>query len=80
MKRSCLMAWNVSLMGMDERQTLPYHDDVFPGLLDVSGECIEPDCIVEGPQGEPQPGYRKHIVGDCIAIDRPQSENSDTNG
>ena len=49
----------------------PYHDDVFPGLLDVSGECIEPDCTVEGPQGEPQPGYRKHIVGDCIAIDRP---------
>ena len=58
-----------------------YPDDVYPGLLDVSGACIEPDCTVEGPQGEPQPGYREHSgFGDCIAIDRPQSANIDTNG
>ena len=59
----------------------PFRDDVFPGLLDVSGECIEPDCTVEGPQGEPQPGYREYGgFGDCMAIDRPESQNSDTNG
>ena len=59
----------------------PYRDTVFLGLLDVSGECIEPDCTVEGPQGEPQPGYREYGgFGDCIAIDRPQSENNDTDG
>ena len=52
-----------------------------PGLLDVSGKCRVPNCTVEGPQGEPQPGYRQYSWGgDCIAIDRPQSENSDTNG
>ena len=57
----------------------PWSDDVNPGLLDVSGECIKPDCTVEGPQGEPQPGYREYSwVGDCIAIDRPERENSDT--
>ena len=51
---------------------IPWSDDVNPGLLDVSGECIKPDCTVEGPQGEPQPGYREHSgFGDCIAIDRP---------
>ena len=59
----------------------PYSDDVFPGLLDVSGECIKPDCTIEGPEGEPQPGYRGYVgSSDCIAIDRPESENSDTDG
>ena len=60
----------------DEPDT-PWTGDVNPGLLDVSGECIKPDCTVEGPQGEPQPGYREYS-GLCIAIDRPERENSDT--
>ena len=52
---------------------IPWRDDVNPGLLDVSGECIKPDCTVEGPQGEPHPGYREHSgFGDCIAIDRAE--------
>ena len=64
----------------DEPDT-PWRDDVNPGLLDVSGECIKPDCTVEGPQGEPQPGYREYSgFGNCIAIDRPEPENSDTDG
>ena len=59
----------------------PYRNTVFLGLLDVSGECIQPVCTVEGPQGEPLPGYREYSgFGDCIPIDRPENENIDTNG
>lgn len=58
-----------------------YRDDVFPGLLDVSGACIKPDCTVEGPEGEPQPGYREYgWFGDCIAIDRARSDSSGSDG
>ena len=50
------------------------------GLLDVSGECIVPDCTVENPQGEAVPGRYKSMTLDCIPIDRPESQDSDTNG
>ena len=65
----------------DDVECIAGHYEYEPGLLDVSGKCRVPNCTVEGPQGEPQPGYRQYSWGgDCIAIDRPQSENSDTNG
>ena len=65
----------------DDVECIAGHYEYEPGLLNVSGECIVPNCTVEGPQGEPQPGYREYTWGgDCIAIDRPESQNSDTNG
>ena len=50
-----------------------------PGLLDVSGECIVPTCTVDDARGESQPGYTKSFTFECIPIDRPASEKSDTN-
>ena len=55
------------------------HQASLPGLLDVSGECVVPDCTVETPPGEPQPGHRSIIALECIPIDRPPRANSDTN-
>lgn len=47
-----------------------------PGLLDVTGQCIVPDCTVDGAQGEPQPGHRS-MTWECVPIQRPVSEDSD---
>ena len=50
-----------------------------PGLLGVSDECTVPTCTVGSSQGERLPGYLEHgWIGDCILIDRPASETSDT--
>lgn len=57
-----------------------YDRQILPGLLTASGECIVSVCTVGGPQGERLPGYLEHGWGDCIAIDRPGNENSDTDG
>lgn len=51
-----------------------YRGDVFPGLLDKSGQCVASDCTVEGAQGEKLPGYREFgWSGDCTVIDRSPS-------
>lgn len=57
-----------------------YDRQILPGLLTVSGECIVPVCTVGSPQDERLPGYLEHGWGECIAIDRPENENHDTNG
>ena len=54
---------------------LLYAGDVFPGLIDTSGECIKPVCTVKGPQGEPQPGHKGNWgVGECVPIDRGEAQ------
>ena len=57
-----------------------YDREIHPGLLNVSGECTVPTCTVESPQGERLPGYLEHgWIGECMPVDRPESQNRDTN-